>query len=182
MTCAGHDPGGKVYRPLPAGVFGCAEFSECERYRYVLTREWGAPPGSSIAFVGLNPSTADKEHDDPTVKKCWTWAADWGYSSFVMLNVYAYRATNPKCLRTIADPTGVRNDEFLSKYASSAGRVIVAWGRGKTKADRERFRDVCELLSSLAIPLYCLRKNKDGSPHHPLYLPAAITAIPYRCP
>jgi hypothetical protein len=97
-------------------------------------------------------------------------AKKWGHNSFAMLNAYAYRATDPKCLRAIEDPVGPYNDAFLSAYARSAARVVAAWGCSQTKRDRERLKHVRELLSSIA-PLHCLGTNIDGSPKHPSRAP-----------
>jgi hypothetical protein len=155
-------------RSIPPEVTSHAEFSPDQRYRFVLTRAWDILPSSYAMFVGLNPSTATAEVDDPTVQKCWRWSRAWGFGSFAMLNVYAYRARDPRALRAVEDPVGAGNDALLSEYARGAALVVAAWGVGI--GDRERLRRIRELLSSAA-DVHCLGENDDGSPRHPLYLP-----------
>jgi hypothetical protein len=84
-----------------------ADFSPCRTWRYKLSRRWSLT-GPMIAFVGLNPSTADEIDDDPTVRRCIGFARRWGFSGMYMLNVFAYRSTNPRELRTATDPVGPR--------------------------------------------------------------------------
>jgi hypothetical protein len=161
---------------LEDGIHGSAVFSDDGKYRYVLTRDWGAAPGRLAVFVGLNPSVADARQDDRTVQKCWRWARKWSYSSFVMLNVYAFRATDPKRLGTVSDSVGLYNDVFLSAYASAASFVVAAWGNGV--GDKERLLEVREILvSSSTGPLHCLGVTANGNPRHPLYLPADTAPI-----
>src|SRR6185436_5707784 len=82
-----------------------AIFSPRRTFRYVLYRGWEnhdrTRERSAIAFVGLNPSTADCWNDDPTVRRCVGFAKAWGYCDFYMLNLFAYRATDPKAMAHI---------------------------------------------------------------------------------
>jgi hypothetical protein len=166
-----HDPGGRKYPVLD--VHGSAVYTQDGLYRYVLTREWNpSPQGRLIAFIGLNPAAAESRFDDETVRTCWQWARDHGYSSFAMLNVYAYRATNPKCIdelrRRKADelaPVGPLNDQFLAAYTQAAARVVAAWGRRDSRADKERLKRVRQLLGST--PLYTFGASTDPYPRHP---------------
>ena len=140
--------------------------SPCGQYRYWLTREWGE--GSRcVAFVGLNPSTADGETDDPTIRRCVAFAKSWGYDSLAMLNLFAFRATQP------ADPVGPDNDQWLRIASASAAITVTAWGVDGTF--KGRFVDVRPHLTRL----HYLRLTKDGHPGHPLYLPASLTPTPY---
>ena len=126
-------------------------------------------------FVGLNPSTASPDVDDPTVRKCWQWAKAWGFGSLWMLNAFAYIATDPAALKAVDDPVGPENDEYLVRHARSAALVVAAWG---TRAG-SRGSAVRELLEGVA-SLHCLGTTDDGSPSHPLYLPKETTkAIPW---
>lgn len=75
-----------------------AIFSDCRIYRYSLSRIWNLTK-DFVSFVCLNPSTADERNDDPTVRRCIRYAADWGAGGMVMLNLYAYRSTDPKKLK-----------------------------------------------------------------------------------
>jgi hypothetical protein len=159
--------GGKHQWPLPPGVEGRAVFSADGDHRYVLRREWDTEGGVAV-FIGLNPSTAEADVDDPTVRKCWTWASEWDFGSMAMLNLYAYRATDPKELRAKRDLLG-DNDAYIRAVASESGMVIAAWGNSRYAKSREA--EVVALLLEIRKTLWCLGTCKDGSPRHPLYLP-----------
>lgn len=150
-----------------------ANLSECGQYRYALGRYWA--PGQWVVLVGLNPSTADAEQDDPTIRRCVTFAKDWGYAGLVMLNLFAFRATKPAGMMRAADPVGPENDRWLTMMRGDAGvTTVAAWGTGG--AFRGRDAEVRRLLPDL----HYLRLTKDGHPAHPLYLPATLRPIPWR--
>lgn len=140
-----------------------ATLSRCRRYRYSLTRTWDTDL-PTVAFVGLNPSTADARRDDPTVRRCVGFARDWGYGTLILVNLFAFRATDPSELLDVRDPVGPENDDWLARVAESADKVVAAWGvhgclRGRDQA-------VLGLLPSVA----CLGRTREGHPRHPLYL------------
>ncbi|BDR53264.1 hypothetical protein KIM372_11710 [Bombiscardovia nodaiensis] len=140
-----------------------AIFSDDRLYRYELTRVWDdAQP--SMGFVMLNPSTADAHEDDPTIRRCKQYAKDQGFGGIVVVNLYAYRSPEPSDLWTVEDPVGPENDAFVEGLKSRCSKIVVAWGKNATE---ERVREVLPLLGD---DLYCLCKNADGSPHHPLYI------------
>jgi len=147
-----------------------ATISECGLYRYDLTRRW-ADGGTTCAFVGLNPSTADAELDDPTIIRCIGFARDWGHSQLVMLNAYAYRATKPKDMRKAADPIGPLNDnDYLLPWFNSCKVVIAAWG---ANIDSDRQKHLIKLFQWMSV----LRLTKGGNPGHPLYLPKTLKPV-----
>jgi hypothetical protein len=152
---------------------GEAEYSSCERYRYTLTRTMNpalvGDDRRTIAFVGLNPSTATESKDDPTVRRCAGYAAREGFGRFVMLNAFAYRATDPKDMKAQADPVGPGNDAALARVARDADLVVLAWGAHATHLGRHDA--VLALLDGLCEPV-CLGVTKAGMPRHPLYLRA----------
>lgn len=86
-----------------------ANFSRCRRFRYALWREWDATL-PAVMLIGLNPSTADANHNDPTIRRCIGFARDWGFGGVRVLNLFAFRATYPDDLKAAADPVGPRND------------------------------------------------------------------------
>ncbi len=145
-----------------------AEFSPCRTWRYVLRRKWG--DGPAIGFILLNPSTADEENDDPTIRRCIGYAKRWGGGSLVLGNLFALRSTDPNGLYSAADPIGPENDAALLRIARevSGSRLVCGWGtHGSYKG---RGRDVVlMLLRENANPM-ALSITKDGSPGHPLYL------------
>lgn len=144
-----------------------AEFSDCRTYRYVLWRKWNWQGyANQLMFIGLNPSTADEAKDDPTVRRCIRFAKDWGFGGVLMLNVFAFRATNPRDMKAAADPVGPANDEAFGYRRTQVGLIVAAWG---TYCPPERAHTVCRAIGK---PIHCLGRTKDGSPRHPLYLRA----------
>jgi hypothetical protein len=154
--------------------------SDCERYRYLLTRDWDDDQPSAV-FVMLNPSTADAFTDDPTIRRCLRYARDWGCGGLMVVNLYAWRATQPTDLWTAEDPVGPENDAHLyaaaKVAAESGGPLVGAWG---THARSERIAAV------LGMPgmdrLSALDVTKAGQPRHPLYLSAELTPRPWTPP
>ncbi|WP_262880425.1 DUF1643 domain-containing protein [Pseudomonas paralcaligenes] len=155
-----------------------AIISECGQYRYRLTRqaEQLFPMASSALFVMLNPSTADASLDDPTIRRCRGFARAWDCAGIVVANLYALRATNPADLWPHADPVGPENDQHLLALADDFGDVVCAWG---AHAKPERVERVVQILQGMGARLWCLGTNKDGSPRHPLYLPASQPLVPW---
>ncbi len=154
-------------------IRGEAEYSPCKRYRYTLTRTMNADlvgdDARTIAFIGLNPSTATATTDDPTVRRCIGYAARDGFGRFVMLNAFGYRATDPKDMKAIAEPVGEGNDAAIARVAADADLVVLAWGAHGTHLSRHDA--VLRLLDGLCEPV-CLGVTKAGLPRHPLYLRA----------
>jgi hypothetical protein len=144
-----------------------AVYSDCEAYRYDLTRIWDAS-GPKALFVMLNPSTATEYQNDPTVERCERRARTLGYGSFRVANIFAYRATDPKVMRAIADPVGPANDEAIANGAVWADRIICAWG--SHGAHLTRGAAVETLLRGIAKPLWHLGLTQAGQPKHPLYI------------
>lgn len=142
-----------------------ATFSPCRTWRYALYRTWNEE-GGHLMFIGLNPSTADETQDDPTVRRCIGFAKREGYGGIFMLNLFAYRSTDPAALKVVDDPIGPENNLFLLSYFGRAKRAIAAWGVHGVLHGRDL--EVAELLPMLG----CLGTTKDGHPKHPLYLPS----------
>lgn len=144
-----------------------ADFSPCRNYRYALWRRWehNAP---YVMFVGLNPSTANEHEDDPTIRRCKRFAADWGYGAIYMANLFALRATDPKDMLAHNDPIGSDNDSTLIALARGAGAIVCAWGALGNHLERD------ERIKALLSPydLKCLGTTKQGQPRHPLYIRA----------
>lgn len=150
-----------------------AYISEDGQYRYWLSRGWDCDL-PTVCFVMLNPSTADAEFDDPTIRRCIGFAKLWGYGRLEVRNLFAYRATDPGQLRRVDDPVGPYGDVYLAGAAASS-LVVAAWGcHGELFG---RHRAARKLLGNTK--LYCLGKTKDGHPKHPLYLPASACLVAY---
>lgn len=149
-----------------------ARFSKCRQYRYALWRSWDER-GPQVMFIGLNPSTADAKSDDPTIRRCIRFAQDWGFGSLCMVNVFAYRSTDPSRLREIENPVGRFNDRIIRHLQRDCQKVILAWGNHAEW--QQRYLEVRRLIKQP----YCLKVNKSGQPAHPLYLSADLQPTPY---
>jgi hypothetical protein len=143
-----------------------AYISECGKYRYSLERTWGQNGLNYCAFIGLNPSTADAEIDDPTIRRCIGFAKDWGFDALCMVNLFAFRATNPKDMLTVADPIGPDNDRSLRIACQNAKLIVAAWGNHGSLNGRSK-----EVQEDMRGGLHVLGLTKSGEPAHPLYLP-----------
>jgi hypothetical protein len=178
-----------------------AIFSPCRSWRYVLVRqtERGVALGMAqefhrgkalrvptVAFIGLNPSTADEAVNDPTVRRCIGFADRWGYARMVLVNLFAYRATDPKKVRDLATrevAIGPDNDEHLIREAMAADLVVAAWGERGGMFDRSS--EVVGMLNDAEVHAFMLgmtrpRFPKPSEPRHPLYLrsDAALKRLP----
>lgn len=149
-----------------------AQFSECGKYRYALWRIWNDSK-PLVMFVGLNPSTADEDSDDPTIRRLYGFANSWGYGGFYMMNLFAYVTAYPKELQTV-EPVG-QNDTWLREIGSKCERVVFAWGKFGFK-ERE-----AELMKMFPLA-YAIALNKDGSPKHPLYIKSDVRPVIFNHP
>jgi hypothetical protein len=143
-----------------------AVYSECGRYRYLLTRVWA--PGPKALFVMLNPSTATEAQNDPTVERCERRARALGFGAFRVTNIFAYRATDPRVMRAAADPVGPGNDAAILGSLSWADAVVCAWGNHGLHLDRGR--EVERMLRASGARLSHLGLTGQGQPRHPLYV------------
>lgn len=147
-----------------------AVISSCGLYRYRLGRIWNDEQPIMV-WTLLNPSTADAEQDDPTLRKCMGFARHHHHGGVILVNLFAYRATNPKELLKVPDPVGPENDEHI-RWACAApilATVIAGWGAEKIA--QRRAAHVRTLMWSTRCPIKCLGKTKAGAPRHPLYRP-----------
>ncbi|MFA7436843.1 DUF1643 domain-containing protein [Castellaniella sp.] len=149
-----------------------AVLSDCRRYRYSLSRWWGEPGLGYAMFIGLNPSTADEVEDDPTIRRCVSFARSWGYGGLVMGNLFAYRATNPAEMMAANDPVGAENDKHLLALARDARIIVAAWGNKGIYQGRGM------AVRALIPSLHALTVTKAGQPGHPLYLHKTLVPVP----
>ena len=148
-----------------------AVLSDDKRYRYSLGREWD-PGLPKVTWIMLNPSTADANVDDPTIRRCIGFARAWGRGGITVVNLYAFRATDPRRLMGNLDIVGPDNDEHLrAAIGDGSGYpvplVVAAWG---TRAHPERVRQVQNIVCERRGMLSVLGLTKDGHPKHPLYI------------
>jgi hypothetical protein len=165
-----HDPDGAV-------------ISDCGNYRYWLHRSWMLGKGWTV-FVMLNPSTADADIDDSTVRRCVRYAQSLGTRGLIVVNLFAWRATNPNALAKQDDPIGPENHAYITRACELAaqheedtnnkmyipGKVICAWG-AHPFASREHIETVMGWIDVAYGQASCLGRTKSGAPKHPLYTP-----------
>lgn len=154
-----------------------AIISDDKLYRWRLDRIWDMPKGL-VLFVMLNPSIADSEVDDATVRRCMKFAYNWGFGGIVVVNLFAYRSTNPDKLLEVEDPVGQHNDLWISNAVFEAKRVVLAWGALPQKLSRMSISTRARLQDE-GLPA-CLGKTKAGYPRHPLYVAGKQQLIPWR--
>ena len=154
-----------------------AEFSPCMNYRYSLLR-WinESEQPRTVVFCGLNPSTADENKPDRTVKRCTNFAKAWDFDAYWMLNLFAYREKKRELMKKQVEPIGPANDGVIARIAKEADLFVCAWGADG--GHRGRDAQVLQLLRS--IDLHCLRLTKEGHPEHPLYIPKKAVPLLFR--
>jgi hypothetical protein len=163
------------------GVQRYAKISDDGLYRYALGRRW-MPDGPVATFVMLNPSTADGTVDDPTIRRCIGFARSWDCAALHVLNLYAWRATDPQevllGLRGGVDVVGPANDRYLRSHIEAACTnglpLIAAWG---SHARPDRVDQVLAMPGAVAFQ--ALGLTQSGAPRHPLYLPKSAERAPY---
>jgi hypothetical protein len=156
-----------------------AEFSRCEKYRFSLWRTWTDKglDGRLCAFIGLNPSTATESLNDPTITRCIRFCKDWGYDGYVMLNLFGFRATDPKVMKAQFDPDGRENNKQILRWTGRAKIVVCAWGiHGKHMGHGQNRRNI---LDRHGVAIHHLGLTKAGLPKHPLYLKADTKPVPW---
>jgi hypothetical protein len=151
-----------------------AVYSDCENYRYSLTRVWDEK-GRRVLFVMLNPSTATEVQNDPTVERCERRARALGFGAFRVCNIFAWRATDPKNMRAQGDPVGPENDATILAGCDWADEIVCAWGTHG--AHRSRGPKVERLMRATGLPLTHLGLSKAGHPKHPLYIAYAVQPV-----
>jgi len=155
-----------------------AILSACSQYRYQLWRKWD-PAKPNVVFIMLNPSTADADNDDPTIRRCIGFAKDWRYGSLTVVNLFAFRATRPEDLLKAEDPIGQENLEWIARATEKASTIVCAWGNGKLINRLLRTRSTYQPLRHINSPLCYLELSQDGTPKHPLYLIRTLKPKPY---
>lgn len=151
-----------------------AILSDDGEYRYILERLGISDGRKILAVIGVNPSLADADKDDPTVRRIYGFCRTLGFSTALVGNKFARRSPDVKALRRPGDPIGPENDRYLAEIIRAADVVLVAWGplAKLPEALRGRWKDVVRIADAEQRTLYCLGTAQDGHPRHPLMLPA----------
>lgn len=157
-----------------------ASLSSCGRYRYQLRRTWDEKLRPYVIGM-LNPSTADDEVDDPTIRVCMTRARKLNCGSLIVWNLGALRATDPKLWMRSNCPIGARNDWWikytLQECSERNGIAVVAWGNHGTF--RERGKVALRALYEAEVQPMCLGVTNNGQPRHPLYVSSNTELRPF---
>lgn len=145
-----------------------SHFSPCRSYRYSLDRIWNSHD-PSVLFILFNPSTADETKDDPTLRRCIQFAKNWGYGGLRIVNLYSLRSSNPKRVTLHNAPKGPYHHYQFYQSLRDFRDVVCAWGLNGGPIPSSFFTDSHQV--------FYLGLNKDGSPKHPLYLPASAELL-----
>ncbi len=153
-----------------------ATISACGLYRYALERSTGIE-GPNLAWLMLNPSTADADVDDPTIRKVVGFTRRAGYGVALVVNLFAWRETDSKLIERVVKRgfhrlEGDDNCAAIMQAAAISDAVVCAWGAhawARTQAER-----VLGWLADhpreepIRLRLLCLGRSKGGDPLHPL--------------
>ena len=147
-----------------------AAFSECRKYRFALWRIWDISK-PLVMFIGLNPSTANEEVNDNTIKRVRNLSMQFGYGGFYMMNCFPYISTDPNALYDFGNIK--ENDHWLTRVGSYCHDIVFAWGSFKVIKDKGRDEELKKMFPRAK----ALKLSKDGSPWHPLYVPKNVQLI-----
>lgn len=156
-----------------------AVISDCGKYRYLLRRTWDQERMRAL-FVMLNPSTADAEIDDPTIRSCMRLCKNWGYGSFEVVNLFGWRATDPSELAKADDPVGPANQRIVNAAIVRTDVAICAWGANP--AAEQRASSMWSNIHRNRPTVFCLGVTKSGYPRHPLYIKTGTVPVIYAYP
>lgn len=150
-----------------------AVFSANRCHRYMLWRTWDPKQKRRAVFVGLNPSTADEQVDDPTIRRCQSFARDWSgkwrCGGLFVVNLYSFCSPSPTELFDSGARNSRTNQYWLKKLCTSPDALVVGmWGNHGLRKDRGA--QFIDWAASNDIPVYSLSVNSTGTPAHPLYL------------
>jgi len=160
-----------VYLPSASG----AVLSWDRRYRYWLHRRWLAGVGW-LVFIMLNPSTADADYDDPTIRRCISFAKTLGHKGIIVVNLFAARFSRPSGLRSISNPVGPENPYYIGEALKLANRLVCAWGANEPWGQDSV---VMDMIRESGKQPWCFGTTRSGAPLHPLYIPKNTILKPF---
>ena len=152
--------------------FSGAEISECGKYRWKLWRIWDDEK-PKILWIMHNPSTADAENDDPTIRRIINFSKSWGFGGLYVGNIYPFRATNPNDLKPLSliEACPIDNIQHVSEMRKKCTMTILAYGN-----------PVLKIAGHICIDesFHYLKLTKDGNPCHPLYLKSDLKPLAFQ--
>jgi hypothetical protein len=158
------------------GVVDTYLYSADDNYRWRFDRRWD--DGPSLTWVGLNPGTGDRDGTPrPTLRRMVKISTQEGYCGLSVVNLFGWRASQPRALRNVDDPVGPDNDVVIASTTSvgTTDRTVVCWGGG----GRWRGRGSHAVRYLITTPMFCLGVTARGEPRHPLYVRAEVTLMPW---
>ena len=155
--------------------------SPCGLYRYSLSRAWDFDlTKPRVGWIMLNPSTADAEVNDPTIRRCMEFSRTWGFHGIAVRNLFAVRTYSPIEMKNHADPIGNENDKAILDLIGACPLIVAAWGtHGGYK---QRDNHVVRIVRETGAKLHCLGTTKEGFPKHPLYVKGDVKPVPFEPP
>jgi hypothetical protein len=153
-----------------------ASYSDDGMYRWWFSRRWALGP--TVCWVGLHPGTGDADGTPrPTLARMTAWSRRWGFGALIVVNLFAYRTTDPKLLKRASragiDVVGRRTDASIQAAIVEAERTVAAWG------SHGRFRGRGREVSATIPYATCLGTTRTGEPRHPLFVRNDAELLPY---
>lgn len=156
-----------------------ASLSDDKRHRFLLTRKWKTQKEEryilglygEVLWILLNPSNANDTIDDPTIKKIVTFTDRMGFTSLSVVNLYSYISSSPAVLwnEQTREERKDLNFAYIKAAADKATRIMFTWGDYQV-AHTMGAKITAMLLANGNRIFYCLGKNVNGSPKHPVRL------------
>jgi hypothetical protein len=148
---------------------GHAVISSCGLYRYSLMRKMNPHNFRTMCFIMLNPSVADATIDDPTIRRCISFAQREGCGHLQVVNCYALRSTDPKKVYEHEEPIGPENLKYIENAIETCDILVAAWGANPVPMRVLDF--IKDAKNKHSKTLWVLgQRTKHGSPRHPLYV------------
>ena len=141
-------------------------------YRYIL----GTRGSNPLICIGINPSTAEPDHLDNTLKSVERIALGNGFDSFIMFNVYAQRATRPDDMERTCNAQLHRENMEAFRHVLSISQQPTVWAAWGAIIEKRQYlpncvRDMVAIGQEYGATWCCAGAiSKKGHPHHPLYL------------
>lgn len=154
-----------MVKEIEKTIKSTATFSDNEKYRYQLSRIWDEnKPKATV--VMLNPSKADVLITDRTVMNVTNYLVENDYGSITIVNLFAYRATDPKFLNQRDEVQESLNNDYLKESFFDSDTIIVAWVRDKDKYVTRK-REVERLLIQYKSRVKCFEDGNGKILRHP---------------
>jgi hypothetical protein len=136
-----------------------ADISNDKKDRFSLSRIWDSKKPKAL-YIMLNPSYADDESDDPTIRRLIFFSKKFKFGGFYVTNIFTQITPYPKELN-MDNNSKKKNLKIISELIKKSDLIVYAWGN--------LVSEPMQLRKLIESPL-CFGINKNGTPKHPLYL------------